>query len=163
MQREVEQNTALVLDIRKANYQGLRHHLHSIDWDGIGVGREEDQNIEVELHYNSIVREIHTGQEQYIPKRRIRSNRNDPKWINSSIKRKIGLKRGLYRRIKRGEVQVVGQYNNLAGKVKKDIRTAKRNYEAQKDPKGFYQLYKAKTKERIGLLKGMDGSLIKKK
>ena len=29
-----------------------------------------------------------------------------------------------------------------------------------KDPKEFYQLYKAKTKERIGHLKGMDGSLI---
>ena len=65
------------------------------------------------MHYNSIVREIHTGQEQYIPKRRIRS-----KWMNSSIRREIGLKRGLYRRIKRGEVQVVGQYNDL-GKLKK--------------------------------------------
>ena len=51
----------------------------SIDWEGIGVGREEDQNIEIELHHNSIVREIHTGQEHYIPKRRIRSNRNYPK------------------------------------------------------------------------------------
>ena len=46
------------------------------------------------------------------------------------------------------------------------LGSAKRNYEvriareAQKDPKGFYQLYKAKTKERIGPLKGMDGSLI---
>ena len=53
--------------------------------------------------------EIHTGQEQYIPKRRIRLNRNYPKWMNSSIRREIGLKRGLYRRIKRGEVQVLGQ------------------------------------------------------
>ena len=41
----------------------------------------------------------------------------------------IGLKRGLYGRIKRGEAQVVGQYNDLARKVKKNIRTAKRNYE----------------------------------
>ena len=84
--------------------------------------------------------------------------------MNSSIRREIGLKRGLYRRIKRGEVQVVGQYNELARKVKKDIRTAKRSYEvriardAQKDPKGLYQLYKAKTKEIIGPLKGMDAA-----
>ena len=76
--REVEQNTALVPDFRKANYQGLRHHLQIIDWKGIGVGREEDQNIEVELHYNSIFRGIHTGQKQYIPNRGIRSNRNYP-------------------------------------------------------------------------------------
>ena len=112
--REIEQNTALVPGFRKANYQGLRHHLQSIDLEGIGVGREEDQNIEAELHYNSIVREIHTGQEKYIPKRIIRSNRNNPKWMNSGIRRKIGLKRGLY------------------------------------------PLYK----DRIGTLKGMDGSLI---
>ena len=65
--------------------------------------------------------------------------------MNSSIRREIGLKKGFYRRIKR-EVQVVRQYNDLARKVKKDIRTAKKNYEvriardAQKDPKGFYQL-----------------------
>ena len=57
------------------------------------------------MHYNSIVREIHTGQEQYIPKRRIRSNINYPKWMNSSIRREIGLKRGLYRRIKRGKLK----------------------------------------------------------
>ena len=86
--------------------------------------------------------------------------------MNSSIRRKIGLKRGLYRRIKRRKVQVIRQYNDLIRKVKKDIRTAKRNYEVriardvQKDPKGFYQLYKAKTKERIGPFKGMDGRLI---
>ena len=41
------------------------------------------------------------------------------------------IQRGLYRRIKRGEVQVVGQYNDLARKVHKDIRTAKRNYEVR--------------------------------
>ena len=98
------------------------------------------------MHYNSIVREIHTRQEQYTPKRRISSNRNYSKWINSSIRRNIGLKRELYKRIKRREVQVVGQYNDLARKAKQDIRTAKRNYavriarDAQKDPKGFYQL-----------------------
>ena len=63
--------------------------------------------------------------------------------MNSNIRREIGLKRRLYKRIKKGEVQVVGQYNDLVRKVKKDISTAMRNYEirdAQKDPKGYYQL-----------------------
>ena len=59
--------------------------------------------------------------------------------------------------------RVLGQYNDVAKKVKKDIRTAKRNYEvriatdAHKDPKAFYQLCMAKTNERIGPLKGMGG------
>ena len=35
--------------------------------------------------------------------------------------------------------------------------------DAQKDPKGFYQLYRAKAKEGMGPLKGMDGSLIEKR
>ena len=160
--RKVEQNTTLVPDFRKANYQGLKYHLRNIDWEEISMG--EDPNNEVEMQYNRVVREILNAQEQYIPKRRIRSNRNDPKWMNNTVKRDIGLKRGLYRRIKRGETHVTGQYNELARKVKKDIRTAKRNYEvkiardAQKDPKGFYQLYKAKA--CIGPLKGGDGKVI---
>ena len=71
MQREVEQNTVLVPDFGKVNYQGLRHHLQSIDCEGMGVGREKDQNIEVELHYNSLVREIHTGQESIYQRGRL--------------------------------------------------------------------------------------------
>ncbi len=65
-------------------------------------------------------------------------------------------------------MQIIGQYNELARKVKKDIRTTKRNYEvkiardAQKDPKGFYQLYKAKARDCIEPHKGMDGRLISK-
>ena len=88
--------------------------------------------------------------------------------MNNTIRRDIGLKRGLYRRIKRGETQAIGLYSELARKVRKDIRTAKRNYEvkiardAQKDPKGFYQLYKAKARDCIGPLIGMDGRLIEK-
>ena len=72
------------------------------------------------------------------------------------IRREIGLKRGLYWRIKRGEVQVVGQYNDLAKKVKKDIRAAKRNYEV----KLARDAQKAKAKKIIGSVKGMDGSLV---
>ena len=43
--RQVEQNTALVPDFRKGNYQGLRHYFQGINWESIGVSREEDQNI----------------------------------------------------------------------------------------------------------------------
>ena len=56
--RKVEQNTVLVPDFRKANYQGLRHHLQNLDWEVVGVGRWEDQSNEVEMQYNSIVKEI---------------------------------------------------------------------------------------------------------
>ena len=71
-------------------------------------------------------------------------------------------KRDYIGKSKGGESQVLGRYNELARKVKKDIRLAKRNYEikvareAQKDPKSFYQLYKTKVKDKIGPLKGRD-------
>ena len=37
----------------------------------------------------------------------------------NNIRRDIGLKGGLYRRIKRGEAHFIGHYNELARKVKK--------------------------------------------
>ena len=161
-ERKVDENTTLVPDFRKANYEGLRQHLQRIDWVNIGMdGREEESN-EMEILYNSTVREILNVQEKFVPKKNIRSKNNDPKWMNSNIKRDIATKKGLYRKIKRGESQLLVSYNELARKVKKDIRLAKRNYEikvareAQKDPKSFYQLYKTKVKDKIGPLKGRD-------
>ena len=40
--RKEQQNMALMPDFRKANYQGLRTHLQSVNWEEIGVGRGED-------------------------------------------------------------------------------------------------------------------------
>ena len=42
-----EQNIALMPDFRKANNQGLRIHLQSVNWEEIGVGRGEDRVNEV--------------------------------------------------------------------------------------------------------------------
>ena len=81
-------------DFRKANNnQGLRIHLQSVSWEEIGVGRGEDRVNEVERQYKGIVREIQMAQEQYIPKRRIRSNRNYPKWMNEQHKEGYRIKR----------------------------------------------------------------------
>lgn len=54
-------------DFRKVNYVHLRYHLQSMDWEEIGLGRGQDQNNELEMHYNGIGRKILTMQEQYIP------------------------------------------------------------------------------------------------
>ena len=161
-EKKVDENTTLVPDFRKANYEGLRQNLQTINWEIIGMDGREEGNNETEILYNSTVREILKVQEKFVPKKNIRSNKNDPKWMNSSIKRDIATKKGLYRKIKRGESQDLGRYNELARKVKKDVRLAKRTYEievarkAQTDPKSFYQLYKTKVKDRIGPLKGRD-------
>ena len=88
--RKEQQNMALMPDFRKANYQGLRMYLQRVNWEEIGVGRGEDRVNEVERQYNGIVRELQMAQEQYIPKRRIRSSRNYPKWMNEQQQHKEG-------------------------------------------------------------------------
>ena len=79
----------------------VRHHLQRVDWEEIEIGGHHDNKIDVEMHYNRLVKEVHTAQEMCIPRRRIRAKGNDPKWMNSSIKKEIGVKRGLYKRIKK--------------------------------------------------------------
>ena len=73
--------------------------------------------------------------------------------MKNSIGREIGIKKGCIEELKGDrEAEVVGMYNELAGKVRMDIRTARRNYEvriardAQKNAKGLYQLYKTKAR-----------------
>ena len=44
--------------MKYSNYQGLRTHLQSVNWEEIGVGRGEDRVNEVERQYKGIVREI---------------------------------------------------------------------------------------------------------
>ena len=61
------------------------------------------------MHYNGMVREILMVQEQYIPKRKIRSNRSYPKkCMKNSIGREIGIKKGCIEELKGGEAEVVG-------------------------------------------------------
>ena len=160
------QNPTLIPDFRKANYNNLRKYFREVDWENLGLHNRESLINDAEIQCNNLVNEIKKGQKKHIPSRRIRSNKNAPKWMNDTIRRNILLKKELYRKIKKGETQEVEMYNDLARNVKKEVRTAKRNYEkkvamaAQKDPKGFYQLYKTKVKDKIGPIKGIDGNLI---
>ena len=76
------------------------------------------------------------------------------------------MKRGLYIRIQRGEAHLRSRYNELARTVKKNTRTARRNYEvkiareSKNNPKGFFQLYRTKVRDRIGPLKTEEESMI---
>ncbi len=82
------------------------------------------------------------------------------------LKLEIGLKRGICRKIEHGETHLGGRYVELARSVKKNTRLAKRNYEirvaneAKSDPKGFFKLYRTKTRDRIGPLKTSTGELV---
>ena len=126
-------------------------------------GRSEDG---IERLYNYLVSKIHAGQLANIPCRAIRSDNNDPKWMTARLKHYIGLKRGIYKKIKAGDEGLRPQYNELARTVRKLTKNAKNTYElkvarqAKTDPKGFYQLYRTKNRETIGPLKAGDGELV---
>ena len=109
--------------------------------------------------YNVLVSMVTTSQEKHIPHRKMRSGNNDPKWMTGRLKGLIGTKRGIYRRLRDGEIELRDRYNLLARTIKKETRKAKRDYEirvasnVKNNPKGFFQLYKTKNRDRIGPLK----------
>ena len=121
---------------------------------------------EVDNMYNYFVNKLHAGQSANIPCRAIRSDNNDPRWMTARLKHYIGLKRGIYRKVKAGDDNLRPQYNEIARTVRKLTKNAKNAYElkvarqAKTDPKGFYQLYRTKNRETIGPLRISDGELV---
>ena len=111
----------------------------------VGDVRSEGAEQEVEGMYDCFVENLYAGQRANIPYRAIRTDRNDPKWMNARLKHCIGLKRGIYKKVKAGEEGLRQQYNELARTVRKLTRNAKYAYErkvasqVKTDPKGFYQ------------------------
>ena len=139
-------NRALVPDFRRGSYESLRKHLEEAnnlrirkaEVARVGIRESQDRADRsgevagrggVEGDYNEFVRMMREGQERHIPHREIRSGRNDPKWMTSRLKRLIGIKRGVYKRIRDGGVELRDRYTLLARTIKKDIRKAKRDYE----------------------------------
>ncbi len=122
-------------------------------------GEVTSQISSLDSEYNSLVREVKLGQKQFTSHREVRSSGNDPRWMTDRLKNEKGRKRRLYARIKREEAHLRDRYNELAKTVKKNTCIAKRNYEiriareAKSNPKGSFQLYKTKVRDRIGLLK----------
>ncbi len=86
--------------------------------------------------------------------------------MTRGLKHEIGLKRRLYKRIKNSEIHLRAQYNELVRTVKRNTRVAKGNYEikvareAKSNSKGLFNVYRTKTRERIGPLKTEAGGII---
>ena len=175
-------NNTLIPDFRCADFQGLRRQLGRINLTSPVLGSDPGQGTEAESQvisskvsseiramgdqYDYMIRKIQEGQQQYIPYRQVRSKGNNPRWMTDRLKKEIGIKRGLYVRIKKGETHLETRYREMARIVKKNTRRAKRNYEikvareAGSNPKGFFQLYKTKVKDKIGPLKTEDNVLL---
>ncbi|XP_076034815.1 uncharacterized protein LOC143021293 [Oratosquilla oratoria] len=116
--------------------------------------------------YSNLADLIIYAQNTFIHLKSIRKNSNTPKWMTDRLKHEIGIKRGLYVKIKNGESHLRSRYNEMAKLVKRNTRSAKRNYEikvasqAKSNPKGFFHLYRTKNKERIGPIKNDENVMI---
>lgn len=173
-EKRLNSNNTLVPDFRKADFEGLRRHLHHnkelglVTGQGLGeAGEVSSGEINSEGRYNNwIKKELQLGQQQFIvPYREVRSTGNYPRWMTDRLKNEIGMKRGLHVRIQRGETHL-SRYKELARAVLKNTCKARRNYEvrivreSKNNPKGFFQLYRIKVRDRIGPLKIEEGSMI---
>ena len=85
--------------------------------------------------------------------------------MTKKLKHDIGIKKGIYKKIKGGQEQLRNRYNELTRNIKKNVRKAKRDYEikiareSKANPKGFFQVYRTKVKEKIGPLKSERGEV----
>lgn len=69
--------------------------------------------------YNYSVDKLHAGQLSNIPYRTITIGMNYPKWLTARLKHYVGLKKGIYVRVKAGEEASRPQHNELARTVRK--------------------------------------------
>ena len=204
-------NTELIPNFRRGDFEGLRTRLSREAWEGItlapevrvtqvegvrsgqvrlsqdpsGINQVEEvragqvrlpqthsgvdlnspnsHSINMDQEYDNFVETLKNIQKEFIPMKQRRSKKNDPNWMNNRIKYLLGTKKGIYRRLKRGEENLRQQYVRLNREVKKKIREAKRNHEikiaseVKINPKSFYQQYQTKLKERVGPLETDNG------
>nr|XP_053638192.1 uncharacterized protein LOC128692900 [Cherax quadricarinatus] len=154
-------NQVSVPDFRLADFIGLKNYLGGLNWNDLTKGQVGGDG----CRYDAFQGIVLAAQSNYVPNREIRSNKNEPKWMNNRLKYLIGQKRGIYRQIKRGEGQLRNQYIQLKREITKGIRKAKRYYdvkvtrESKTNPKGFFQVYRSKIRDKIGPLKSSSGQL----
>ena len=74
------------------------------------------------MAYNNLIISLQDKQNEHIPKRKIRSNTNQPRWMTYKLLAIIAKKKGVYRKIQKGETHLTGYYQGLKRQVK-----AKRN------------------------------------
>ncbi|MPC20325.1 hypothetical protein E2C01_013265 [Portunus trituberculatus] len=61
--------------------------------------------------YSHILNKLHRGHIANIPYKTIKSQSNNPKWMTNRLKRSIGQKRDIYKRLKAGDEVLNALYN----------------------------------------------------
>ncbi|XP_069180221.1 uncharacterized protein [Procambarus clarkii] len=167
-----------VPDFRGADFGGLGSFLGQIDWRGLGVGcgpvleRDVDPamgdlngDFDVDSIYDLFGSVLNKAQERGVPCKLNRSYTSDPEWITKNLRNLVGGGGAWCKRIEGGGVTLEREFVQLVGGVKGEMGRAAGNCEvriagqAGTNPGGFFRLYRAKTRERIGPLGAETGQV----
>ncbi|XP_069193579.1 uncharacterized protein [Procambarus clarkii] len=167
-----------VPDFRGAGFDSLRGFLGQIDWKGLGVGcgpvlerdmdpamGDLDGDFNVDSIYNLFGGVLGKAQERGVPCKLNGSCTGDPGWMAGSLRSLMGGGGAWYRGIGGGEVTLEQGFVRLVRDVRREMGKAGGGCEvrmagqAKTNPKGFFQLYRAGTGERMGPLGAETGQI----
>ena len=139
----------------KGNYQGLRNHLGSLDWDKCL------ENKSTEECWETLLNTILEAQKKYVPRKTVKGNvtkKKQPLWMNEAAMTKVRKKHAAWRRyMGTREGQDYTAFCRARNQAKWATRQALRQFEsniareARRDPSSFYKYVRSKTKTRTGI------------
>jgi hypothetical protein len=162
-------------DFRRANFDSLNNAFAKLDWNLI-----DDDNVDIDMSAKIFLENYWTVVAQNVPfisysssnKNIANQAKTKPKWYNSDVSNSIKLKYQLFAKLRASSAKTrhsnAKNYNKQCRLVKKLVKLARRNYEAEiaaeskSNPKLIYSYIKnqAGSNNAIKLLKDEDGKLL---
>ena len=148
-----------VFNIKKGNFNNMRQEMAVHKWNLVDTNVNDINN--------QIKEAVHTSMEKNIPKTKMRSKKNHPRWLDNKTLRKIKKKHKLFKRYlltKEGTDYL--KFIQARRKCKRAIKSAKREYErkvakhSKSNPRQFWRYVNEKLKVNSGIspLDKEDGS-----
>jgi Reverse transcriptase (RNA-dependent DNA polymerase)/Endonuclease-reverse transcriptase len=153
--------TVTRLNWRKGDFQAIRDELRTTDWDILHTGSLSEA-------WNIFKHRLTALVSRYIPRITVKGA-GRPRWLNCELKKLLTKKKNAWRKYRReGGSENKEAYDEIAKRLKKQIRNAKRNVEKKlafgndKNSRQFNNYIKSKTKSRapVGQIKKSDGTVV---
>jgi Reverse transcriptase (RNA-dependent DNA polymerase)/Endonuclease-reverse transcriptase len=152
--------TVTRLNWRKGDFQSIRDELRTMDWGILHTHSLSEAWDAFKYRLTALVT-------KYVPRITVKGA-GRPRWLNCELRKLLTKKKNAWRKFRReGGSENREAYDEVAKKLKKQIRNAKRNVEKKlafgddKNSRQFNNYIKSKTKMRapVGPLKRSDGTI----
>ena len=147
---KIQLENKTVIDYKNADWELLRAHLATLDWDRIF-----STNNNVEEMWDSFRNIIQNMINLYIPVKTISSRSKNAPWFNNHLKRITRTKKRKWKKYKRWRTRRhLADYNRYCKYVHKEVICARSKYEKQKfirkqaEPKSFFNYIDNRTNGR---------------